>query len=186
MMKHPGILLGNAIFFLVFRKRDGHCFEATVNCNCTLLFTVQYILSFEHVSRKEWCTTVLPGRFFIVTTVQHFCDLALLGSYATFSSTLFREHLMSRRIFMGKSLPLGTEQLETLVYPHKLRTRTVALACDGRGSYHQSLGLLKHSWAFVALIHSRESLNVHSSGGFCSDFWNVRLIHPKIRGRWTK
>ena len=151
MMKHPGILLGNAIFFLVFRKRDGHCFEATVKCNCTLLFTVLYILSFDHVSRKEWCTTVLQGRFFIVTTEPHSCDLVLLGNYATFSSTLFWEHLMSRRIFMGKSLPLGTEQLETLVYPHKLRIRTVALACDGRGSCHQSLGFqntAEHLWCW--------------------------------------
>lgn len=130
----------------------------------------------------------VQGRFFRGTTVPHFCDLVLVGkdSYVTFSSTLFWEHLMSRRIFMGKSLPLGTEQLETLVYPHKLRTRTVALACDGRGSYHQSLGLLKHSWAFVALIHSRESLNVHSSGGSVQIFGMFAWFTPKIRGRWTK
>ncbi len=59
-------------------------------------------------------------------------------------------------------------------YSKKLRMRTVALACDGRGSYHQSFGFLKNTplsilshWSVQGIIECSPLRWFHS------DFWNV-------------
>ena len=145
-----------------------------------LLFSISWVLIM--FQERNGVQLSYRADFFIVTTEPHSCDLVLLGNYATFSSTLFWEHLMSRRIFMGKSLPLGTEQLETF----GLSTQTEDPNCSPGMRWPRQLSsepwFSKHSWAFVVLIHSRESLNVHPSGGFVQNFWNVRLIHPRNFG----